>query len=357
MVLFRMRNARFHGHHTPSWGGKYGDVFVLHPPRVLPPWVWARIVHRVAGILWRYRPTASLWVPLPPNLEETCWWARALRQALMGAPVPVAVTPASEFPHPSRFSFPPPTTDRPLPVSTETIDAPEDATSRDILMLLSRTGPAYTAEIASLALVSLITARERLYALHQKGWVIRKRNRYPLWILSRKGTRVALRLLGVPLSVPTPFRRERSGHTSGRHRRTARLWGAWLRKAGYEVLTAWSEVSLPGRKRTTADALAWGRYNNQPVLFWLEVEAGTSSGQRIRRRIQRRLAVAEDWAQEQGLPLIFTVLGRPWAVRAAAQGLRPRQAAVLLAAWTAFGQLPRPDFSGIQEHHSLRTRR
>jgi len=165
------------------------------------------------------------------------------------------------------------------------------------------------------------------------------------------------RLLGVPLSVPTPFRRERSGHTSGRHRRTARLWGAWLRKAGYEVLTAWSEVSLPGRKRTTADALAWGRYNNQPVLFWLEVEAGTSSGQRIRRRIQRRLAVAEDWAQEQGLPLIFTVLGRPWAVRAAAQGLRPRQAAVLLAAWTAFGQLPRPDFSGIQEHHSLRTRR
>ncbi len=357
MELVGVRNARFHGHLTPRWRGGYGDLFVLYPPRTLPPWVWARIVRRAVGVLQRYRPTASVWVCVPQNLDGGAWWPRALREALMGFPVPIAVT--SEVPNPSQFSFPPHRTHQPLTtVPREEWDGVEPLDpGADILVALARVGQAYTAEVASLALMGRDRAREILYALKAQGLVYRGKDRYPVWGLTRKGIVVALRLMGVPLSVPSPFRKEASGRVSGRHRRTARLWNAWLRRAGYTVRLGWTEVYLPGRGRVAADALAWGTYDEHETLFWLEVEGGTTSARRIRERIARRFAVAEAWVREQGLALIFVVLGRPWAVRAAAGGLRPRHAAVLLAAWTAFGELPRPTFGAIQEHHSLRHRR
>jgi len=350
--MVRVRNAVFHAHAAPQWGSRYGDVFVADPPITLPPWVWLRALRRAAGVLARYRPSAALWVRLPPLEATGTVWRRLLLEYANHIPVPVAFTEGT--PGPESFSFPPPRAAAPLPASDASVRLVAPHPGR-VLEHLARLGSAYTAEVASAALVSLTTARQRLHALRQGRWVRRMRDDAgrPLWSPTRKGISLALRRWLVPRGTPFPFRRERSSRSSSRHRRTARLWNAWLTKAGYSVRMGWSEVTLPGAGRFAPDALAFGSWEGRETVFWLEVESGHDATRRIARRTATRLAVAEDWASRWEAHLIFAILGRPWAVRAATSELRPRRGAVLAASWMDFGRLPAPVPGRVSRLHTV----
>ena len=350
--MVRVRNAFFHDHIAPEWPDGYGDVFVLDPPLTLPPWTWARTVRRAANVLARARYTASLWVRMPPEEVTGAWIRRAWRRFLRYIPVPLAL--AESEPAPEDFSFPPRRVREPLPAGAATFGASLPESEARALEVLVRLGRGYTAEIASQALLSIHATREALYRLRRKGLALRiDENGRPFWVPRRKGVSLALRRWGVPKGVSFRFRRERRSRASARHVRTARLWNAWLRKAGYSVFGGWSEAVIPGLGRAAPDALAWGLWQGQETLFWCEVEAGHASIEALARKYERRLAAAEAFATEWGMPLVFVVLGPPWAVRASALRLRPRQAAVCLAAWRDFGRLPGPVPGRITRWHTV----
>jgi len=350
--MVRVRQAVFHEHLAPRWGNGYGDLFVARYSPALPPWTWMRALRRAVGVLARRRPGAALWV-VPVTHEPT---TRLLREHARHFPVPVAVSETP--PSPGDFSFPPPRHGVPLPAPAFEITLPPGRTRRTLEVTV-RLARAYTAEIASGALLSITAAREHLYLLMRRGFVRRQRDGQgrPLWTPTRRGISTALRLWCVPRGTPFPFRRERRSRASSRHRRTARLWNAWLRKSGYVVVMGWSEVTIPGLGRFAPDGLAFGTWEGQDTLFWLEVESGHEAGRRIAERAAIRLTMAEEWARGRKVRLIFTVLGRPWAVRAAARRLQPRQAAVLLASWSDFGRLPGPVPGRISRLHTVEERR
>jgi len=135
--------------------------------------------------------------------------------------------------------------------------------------------------------------------------------------------------------------REKGGR--GRHRRAARLWPAWVRKAlGAEVWGGWSEVVLSGTLRP--DGLAWGLWKGRETLFLLEAESGRRSREDLRRRLRER--VDRIAARLRGWPVVLAVLGPPWVLRALAADPPeiPGGIAVVLEDWKAFGRLPEPAF-------------
>ncbi|MCL4560086.1 MAG: hypothetical protein M1281_05680, partial [Chloroflexi bacterium] len=215
--------------------------------------------------------------------------------------------------------------------------------------VLARLETAYTAEVASLAGISLPTARQALRGLQNRQLVEREGGDvFPIWKVRRAGISLALRSWGLPPGVAFPTRRERSSST-GRHRRAARLWPAWLRRAWpqAEVWTGWSEVAM-GRLRP--DALAWGKLAGREALFWLEVESGNASRETLRRKITRRFEQASIYTRRFSLFLVFALLAPPWVRQAVVEIFvqLPGDAAVVLADWKAFGMLPVPQWGSAR---------
>jgi len=351
----RVGNAVFHGHFTPNWGDGVGDVFVLHalPGSGLPPWLWGKGVTAAGKVLFQKRPTACIWLRVPPVEETGRWWREMLIRSLGATPVPVAVGSGDAPPAPERFSFPVRRVRSSLPagkLNDKYPDLPPAATA--VLGVMARIGEGYTAEIASLALASLPTARKALRKLANAGLVMQKtQSRWPYWEITRKGVSLALRMWGVPKGARFQVRTERKTRTAYRHRRVSRLWNAWLQKAGYTVLGGWSEVLLPGARGFAPDALAWGRVGEYETLFWLEVEGGHKSRRQIAAKAEKRLLVAQGFARMYNMHLVFALLGIPWAVEAAQRGMTRIEpfTAVLLGDWNAFGRLPKVVWGRIQK--------
>jgi hypothetical protein len=298
----------------------------------------------MAGRLARLRPGASLWVQV--EAPGGCWYANEARQALRGLPLAVAITRDSGSPRLQDFSFCPglfPTPAPPPPAVPER--GVNDLSLQEVqtLRVLARLEMAYTAEVASLAGISLPTARQALRGLRHRLLVEREgQEAFPIWKVCRAGLSLALRSWGLPAGVAFPSRRERSAAT-GRHRRTARLWPAWLQRSWpqAEVWAGWSEVAL-GRLRP--DALAWGELSGREALFWLEVESGNASRETLRRKTIRRFEQALLYARRFSVSLVFALLAPPWVRQAVVGGFvgLPGDVAVVLADWKAFGTLPVP---------------
>jgi hypothetical protein len=217
------------------------------------------------------------------------------------------------------------------------------------LRVLARLETTFTAEVASLAGVSLPTARQALRGLQSRQLIERDgQDAYPTWRVLRTGVSQALRSWGFPPGVAFPARQERSAAT-GRHRRTARLWPAWLRRAWpqAEIWAGWSEVSL-GRLRP--DALAWGDISDREALFWLEVESGNASRETLRRKTVRRFEQALLYTRRFSLALVFALLAPPWVRQAVVEVFVqvPGDAAVVLADWKAFGILRVPQWGAVR---------
>ena len=343
----RVGSLVFAGWRSISLGSGWSDTFVfpLSAAAGLPPGDYAHPLRRMASQVSRLRPGASLWVLV--KAPGGCWYAEEVRQSLRGLPLAVAVTGDPGSPPRLRgFSFCPglfSTPVSPPPAVPDSGACDHSLQEIQALRVLARLETAYTAEVASLAGVSLPTARQALRGLKRRQLVEWEgREAFPIWKVRRAGLSLALRSWGLPPGVAFPARRERSAAT-GRHRRTARLWPAWLRRAWpqMEVWAGWSEVAL-GRLRP--DALAWGELSDREVLFWLEVESGNASRETLRRKTARRLEQALLYAGRFSLSLVFALLAPPW-VRQALVGTfiqLPGEVAVVLADWKVFGTLPLP---------------
>jgi hypothetical protein len=328
-------------------GRGWSDTFVfpLSAQAGLPPREYAQPLRRMARQLAGLRPGASLWIPV--HALGGGWYAEEVRQALRGLPIAVAVTPgAAATPRLRDFSFCPGLFYTPTPSPPAAPDLePSDLSLREVqaLRVLARLETAYTAEVASLSGVSLPTARQALWGLADRRLVERQgQESFPIWKVRRAGVSLALRSWGVPPGVAFPTRQERSAGGK-RHRRTARLWPAWLRSAWpqTEVWAGWSEVAL-GRLRP--DALAWGTLSGREALFWLEVESGKDSREVLRRKIIHRFEGALRYARRFSLSLVFALLAPAWVRQAVVGGFvgLPGDTAVVLADWKAFGELSVP---------------
>jgi len=320
-------------------------VFPLSAQSGLPPGDYAHPLRRMARQLAVLRPGASLWVPV--DAPGGCWYADEVRETLRGLPLAAAVT--RDFWSPPRlrdFSFCPglfPTPVPPPPAAPDQYASGLSLQETNALRVLARLETAYTAEVASLAGVSLPTARQALKGLKRRRLVEREgQDVFPVWTLRRAGLSLALRSWGLPPGVAFPSRRERSA-SGRRHRRTARLWPAWLRRSWPQasIWAGWSEVAL---RRLRPDALAWGEILGREALFWLEVESGKASRETLRGKTARRFWGALLYARRFPVSLVFALLAPPWVRQAVVGGFvgLPGDAAVVLADWKAFGALPAP---------------
>ncbi|MDO9128543.1 MAG: hypothetical protein Q7U34_01625, partial [Anaerolineales bacterium] len=328
--------------------------------------------------LWRRGSCA--WVKV--NAPGT-WFLAEIRNSLRGLPIPVVVTTAvtpfvPRTPAARRcetatnaslpglpggagsklqitdFSFRPRTFSSPSPPPPAADDLPKgtnELPERELacLRVLARLETAFTSEIASLAGMSIPYARQALVALRKQRLAYYESGDYPFWKLSRPGLSLALRSWNVPASMKFSFYKERA-RSQGRHRRDARLWPAWLRRAWphAEIWSAWSEVSIPGR--LFPDALAWGRLDNQETLFWLEVESGKASRADLQLKMTQRLSRAAVYANQFSFCLVFAVLAPPWVRETVAQVFHdlPQSISVVLTDWKDFGRLPTPKWGAAR---------
>ncbi|MEJ2710642.1 MAG: helix-turn-helix transcriptional regulator [Anaerolineales bacterium] len=326
-------------------------VFPISAGAGLPAGDYAGPLRRMAWQLGSLRPRASLWVPV--EAPGGSWYAEELRQSLRGLPLAVAVSDSSDAPPCLQdFSFCPGLFPTPFPRPPAAPDlVTSDLSQQELraLRVLARLGTACTAEVASLVGVSLPTVRRALRGLQSRRLVERQgRETFPSWKIGRRGVSRALRSWGLPPGIPFPGRKERTS-AARRHRRTARLWPAWLRRAWpwAEIWTGWSEVRL-GRLRP--DALAWGELAGRETLFWLEVESGKFSREALKHKMSRRFERAWLYARCFSLPLVFALLAPPWVRRAVVKVFVsvPYEAAVILADWKGFGDLPIPKWGLAQ---------
>ena len=335
-------------------------IFRLSPTDGLPPADYAQVIRTLIPPVRKLRKSASLWVQVcgKPS-REGVWFIQAVRYALWGLPAPFAVTSDSVLPKIWDFSFYP-WVDRQLLPRPPTADPYQKGKNLSLVKLgclrvLARADCAYTAEVASLTGLSLTTVRKTLRTLKKSGLVeLMESGRYPFWKIRRSGLSTALRSWGVPPGHAFSSRKERgrsackdrgvsNRNKERRHRRTARLWLAWLRQAWpqAEIWAGWTEVYCGGGR---PDTLCWGLLDGRETLIWLEVEGGDKSGKILRKKTIRRVNQALVYARGFWLRLVFVLLGPPWVCR---EGVKvfydlPDDIAVVIEDWRAFGELPVP---------------
>jgi len=352
--------------------GGWSDTFIfqLSPTDGLPPVDYAGVIRSLIPGVVKLRKSASLWVQIcGPSSREGRWFSQAIRYALRGLSAPTAVTPDSVRPKIGDFSFYP-WMDRypsPRPPAAEPYLKGKDLSPSELgcLRILARADCAYSAEVASLSGLSRPTARKALYILEDRGLVeLIKKGRYPYWRIRRPGLSTALRSWGLPpgntflgrkergrsaCKERSTSRRKKRRSSAGRHRRTARLWPAWLRQTWPQALiwAGWSEVPCG---RTRPDSLCWGLLDGYETLFWLEVESGNSSSRVLRNKTLWRVNQALVYARGFQLRLVFALLGSPWVRREVVQVFHnlPDDIAVVLEDWKAFGELPVPEWRKVK---------
>ena len=125
------------------------------------------------------------------------------------------------------------------------------------------------------------------------------------------------------------------------------MWPLWLRKSWgsyIELWECWTETYLkPGGY---PDALAWGKYNGEEMLFWLEVDTGHTGRERMRTKYNRSVQKAAEYAALVGIKIIFVIVSRRWAVAPLHFGFPSLSSniAVISHDWSDVGRLPIPQF-------------
>ena len=319
----------------------------------LPPAAQLEVIREIARRLVKVRPRAGIWVSVS---SPGRWYLNELRR-LRGYTYPaIAIMPAGKKPVLNDFSsipfqgkvLSPPT----FPLEGFEADrlSQKAHTELTVLRTAARLGKASTKEIAAQSGLSRAYASRMLAVLEMKALVERALvGKYAGWAVTRQGISMTHRSWNVPPGVSfASFRREQR-YAGYRHRRIARLWPAWL-KAAYRRVEIWSAWSEPSLRPGYPDSLAWGFWLGQEMLFWLEVDAGKKNQDQLRRIYESRWKQAEFYAKRHDLPIIFTVLAKPWVlsvIRPVFRGLPPEMA-VLLHDWRDFGRLPMPNFGFLR---------
>jgi hypothetical protein len=346
-------------------------IFSMQHDAGLPPDDYAQLLRKLTWQLNKLRHGASIWVQVDgPGM----WYAKEVRRVLRGVNLPIAVTLSGvSQPELESFNLIPYTIkvpSGPPPLAEGWYLGDLSRKQLDCLRVLARLQKGYTKEIASLLGCGIYKARRMLRVLVEKGYALYitdfvkparpkqmirfggkefgcsmpgEKKRYPFWQITKKGTSIALRSWGLPPNYYFPERKEFRTPPDRKHRRIARQWLAWVKKAWShaEVWTGWSEVYIK-RLAATPDALAWGRLDGWETLFWLEVESGHSSREVLRKKLSRRLWQACAYTQSLNVRLVFVLLAMPWVQEAARPVLAgiPDTVAVVTGNWNEFGRLP-----------------
>jgi len=380
----------FHSWRSIEYPAGWTDTFIFKMPTDagLPPDAYAEGIKILTWQLKKlHHGKASVWIQVNGPGR---WYAREVRRYLQGASISVAVTSSGvDQPAVEDFWPPPPTTKVPGPPPPQADEwflgklLPNELAC---LRVLDRLQAGYTAEIAALAGLSLDMARKNLqilvdreYATYNVGGVMEDRHKrkrslkpkqlvligeksfgrvdpeekkcYPFYEIARKGNSIALRSWGMPPGCYLPERWEFREPADSRHRKILRKWPAWLKKGlpHAQVWTGWSEVYIKGLD-ATPDALAWGSFDDYETLFWLEVESGHQSSERITQKINRRLNQAAAYGKSMKLHVLFVLLAMPWVQKAAGPALVNIQdhMAVVTADWNDFGHLPVAEWGRVR---------
>lgn len=370
-MTVRVGKVLFDDWESLKFPGGWSDTFIfqMSPAAGLPPADYARVLRSLIPSVLKLRKSASVWVQVSGKSRDGNWFIQAVRHALRGLPAPVAITSGSVLPQIRDFSFYPWMDCHPLPrpPTAEPYLKGKRLSFSEIssLRVLARADCAYTKEIASLAGLSLTTVRSALRTLEEGGFVqsVGERRR-PYWRVCRTGLSIALRSWGLPPGYAFPSRKERGRSackersaprrkkrrsSAGRHRRTARLWPAWLRKAWpqVEVWAGWTEVPCA---YTRPDSLCWGLLDGYETLFWLEVESGNKSGEILRAKTVWRVNQALVYTRGYQVRLVFIILGLPWVRRDVVKVFYdlPGDVAIVLEDWKAVGELPVPAWGMVR---------
>ena len=311
----------------------------------LPPYTQARIIDLISNQLIKARPDACLWVTV--NAPGT-WFIGEIRR-LVKRRIPTLILPPGQsptsnwdfkphaFPHRSNYpeSFG-------MGSRFDIHDSGLKESTLSVLRILARLKTAHTPEIASLAGFSETYVRNLLKQLQVENLIEWKLiGKYDGWGIRYKGLRLAHRSWNVPKGVRfAPYRGEYR-YAGERHRRIARMWRAWLEKAysGIEIWDCWTEVPV---RYGIPDALAWGKHGGRETLFWLEVDSGHSSRRTMEANYSRRLQLAYTHAAKWRIPIVFCIMGSPWAVDAFRWSIPPISSTVAVIGhdWRDFGNLP-----------------
>jgi hypothetical protein len=355
-MAFELERMAFSAWRTTHRKGLWTDVFILRisPSAGLPPWAYAVGIRRLAALLIRKRPEASLWVQLDGPGR---WYLQTMRAALgWRAKLPIAISPPSSLPHPDRHDYlvlPWLSASKPqAPVRVATTPHPCGPVELACLQVLARIERGSAPEVASLSGIEEAQALAALESLTARNLIAPQHGKEAIWQLRHKGLSMALRSWGIPIKAAFACRKERAlSDPDGEHRRISRLWPGWLRAAWpqVDIWAGWSEAGLPGLAQTP-DGLAWGRMAGVETLFWLEVESGHDSREGLRRKIRRRFVQAVEYVREQEMALVFALLGRAWvceAVRPAFVNI-PDTVAVVLGNWREPGHLPLTEWGRVE---------
>ena len=316
----------------------------------LPPTAQLEVIREIAKRLVKVRPRAGLWVSVN---SPGRWYLNELRR-LRGYSYPaIAIMPVGKKPTLNDFSS--------IPFHGEVLSPPTfplecfDAdqlsqkahTELTVLRTAARLGNASAKEIAAQSGISRAYASRMLVVLEMKALVEKALvGKYAGWAITRQGIIMAHRSWNIPPGGSfASFRREQR-YAGYRHRQVARLWPAWL-KAAYRTVEIWSAWSEPSLRPGYPDSLVWGSWQGQEMLFWLEVDAGKKNQHELVQIYARRLKQAGFYAKHHKLPIIFTVLAKPWVlsvIRPVFLELPPGMAG-LLHDWRDFGYLPIPYFA------------
>jgi hypothetical protein len=388
--------SMFHSWKSIEYPAGWTDTFIfrMSTDAGLPPDAYAEGVKILTWQLKKlHHGKASVWIQLD-GLGR--WYAREVRRYLRGASISIAVTSSGvDQPAVDDFWPPPPTTGVPGPPPPQAEEwFLDNLTNNELacLRVLDRLQAGYTAEIAALAGLSLDTARKNLHILVEREYATyivdgnvdgileakhkrkskpnlkpkqlvfigeksigrvdpEKKKCYPFYEITRKGNSIALRSWGMPPGCYLPQRWEFREPPDSRHRKISRNWPAWLKKAWphAQVWTGWSEVYIKGLD-ATPDALAWGSFGDYETLFWLEVESGHQSSERIIQKINRRLNQASAYGKSMKLQVVFVLLAMPWVQKMAGPALVNIQdhVAVVTEDWNNFGHLPMAEWGRVR---------
>ncbi len=367
-MAIKIGDLLFHDWLSYPRNGGWSDIFIfkMSPYHGLPPGDYAKVVRKLANLLVKIRSSAGIWVLVA---TPDSWYTLAVKYALWDFPLPLAVTKPKVMPDPKDFTYGPYfTREHPPPLeSTEPYVQKSALTNIELacLRVLARSDCAYSKEIASLTGVEESEAVQAMERLAGDKFVELKPGKWkPYWKIRRPGVAYVLRSWWMPPGKTISMWRERGypackerdasayrsrRSSSGRHRRTARLFPAWLRQAWprADIIAGWTEVTCYGAR---PDALCWGKLDGVETLIWLEVESGNRSRWNLQSKILRRFSRGLIYARTHQIRLVFVVLGPFWVRNAIVPGFTnlPPDVAVVFEDWKAFGWLQAPSWGKVR---------
>lgn len=338
----------------------------------LPPFAQFKILRRLIREVEKYALSPRFWISVD---TPGPWFLNELKRLFSDTWCYVTILESGRKPRKEDFqngehgfnalAFPPPfrTGDRPGRFSM---------TPREfrVLQSLARARLAAAIELSSLSGITNSYTRALTQQLCQKNLIRRKKNgKYDAWEITRNGIQEVYRSWKTIQGFNTKSIVGEQNRAGWRHRRVSRLWAMTLKTSwgsSVRIWESWAEVNLGG---AYPDSIAWGTYDGKEVLFWLEVESGKRSHDRMQKKYQWKFNKAKQYARICGLSIIFTVLGCPWTLVSIAPHLItdiPANMALILHPWMELDNLPFPRFGAcspqfmdayMNYHPNKRTRR